>query len=93
MSSPTSLVAVVLTLISGYATYQSANSIVNIKKYEEKAQRAAEWSNTAKQRLLDTQYTIGTGFVSVCHDSLAPVHPQDRLQPKNIAHLLGNRHD
>lgn len=67
MSPLTNLVAIVLTLISGYATYQSATSILNIRKYEEKAEKAAEWSNTAKQRLWDTRYTIGTGFVSVCH--------------------------
>lgn len=67
MSSLTNLVAVILTLISGYATYQSTTSILNIRKYEEKAERAAEWSNTAKQRLWDTRYTIGTGFVSVRH--------------------------
>ncbi|ROV87347.1 hypothetical protein VMCG_10702 [Cytospora schulzeri] len=64
MSSITSLVAVVLTLVSGYATYQSVASILNIRKYEEKAERAAEWSHTAEKRLWDTRYTIGTGFVS-----------------------------
>ncbi|ROW00421.1 hypothetical protein VPNG_07933 [Cytospora leucostoma] len=64
MSSLTSLLSIVISLVSGYATFQSFASIVNIKKYEEKAQRAAEWSNTAEKRLWDTRYTIGTGFVS-----------------------------
>ncbi|ROW01040.1 hypothetical protein VSDG_02852 [Cytospora chrysosperma] len=64
MSSVTSLVAIALTLVSGYATYQSTASILNIRKYEEKAERAAEWSNTAKKRLWDTRYTIGAGFAS-----------------------------
>lgn len=65
MSSVTSLAAIALTLVSGYATYQSTASILNIRKYEEKAERAAEWSNTAKKRLWDTRYTIGAGFASV----------------------------
>ncbi|KUI63533.1 hypothetical protein VM1G_10257 [Cytospora mali] len=64
MSSLTTLVEVAITLVSGYATYQSTASIINIKKYEEKAERAAEWSHTAKKRLWDTRYTIGAGFMS-----------------------------
>lgn len=65
MFFPTGLVALILILVSGYALNQSVTSIANIKKYEKKAEKAAEWSNTAKQRLWDTRYTIGTGFVSV----------------------------
>ena len=67
MSSLTSLVAIAISLGSGYATYQSVTSIQNVQKYEEKAEKAAEWSKTAEKRLWDTRYTIGTGFVSVCH--------------------------
>lgn len=65
MFFPTGLVAGTLMLISGYALNQSITSIANIKKYESKAEKAAEWSETAKKRLWDTRYTIGTGFVSV----------------------------
>lgn len=65
MFFPTGLVAISLNLISGYALKQSLTSISNIKKYEEKAEKAADWSNTAKTRLWDTRYTIGAGFVSV----------------------------
>lgn len=79
MSSLTSLVAITLTLVSGYATYQSTASILNIKKYEDKAKRAAEWSNTAKQRLWDTRYTIGAGFVSVRHFQPRSRHRSDLL--------------
>lgn len=65
MFFPTGLVALSLVLVSGFAAAQSVTSILNIKKYESKAERAAEWSYTAKQRLWDTRYTIGAGFVSV----------------------------
>lgn len=65
MFFPTGLVALIITLISAYAMYQSVTSIANIKKYESSAKKAAEWSNTARDRLWGTRYTIGTGFVSV----------------------------
>lgn len=65
MFFPTGLVAVILNLISGYALKQSLTSISNIKNYENKAEKAAGWSDTAKSRLWDTRYTIGAGFVSV----------------------------
>lgn len=65
MLFPTGPVAIILNLISGYALKQSLTSISNIKKYEEKAEKAADWSNTAKTRLWDTRYTIGAGLVSV----------------------------
>ncbi|KAK7701325.1 hypothetical protein SLS64_010368 [Diaporthe eres] len=64
MFFPTGLVALIITLISAYALYQSVTSINNISKYEAKAKKAAEWSNTARDRLWGTRYTIGTGFVS-----------------------------
>lgn len=65
MFFPIGLVALFITLISAYALYQSVTSINNISKYEAKAKKAAEWSNTARDRLWGTRYTIGTGFVSV----------------------------
>lgn len=65
MFFPTGLVALIITLISAYAMFQSITSIANIKKYEDTAKKAAEWSNTARDRLWGTRYTIGTGFVSV----------------------------
>lgn len=65
MFFPTGVVALILILVSGYALIQSLTSIANIKKYESKAEKAADWSSSAKKRLWDTRYTIGTGFVSV----------------------------
>lgn len=65
MLFPTGLIAIILNLISGYALIQSLTSISNIKKYEKKAEKAADWSSTAETRLWDTRYTIGAGFVSV----------------------------
>lgn len=61
----TGLVALIITLVSAYAMYQSITSILNIRTYEERAKKAAEWSRTAKDRLWGTRYTIATGFVSV----------------------------
>lgn len=62
---PTGLVAGILILVSGYTLFQSFKSIANIKKYESRAEKAAEWSDTAGKRLWETRYTIGAGFVSV----------------------------
>ncbi|KAJ4422186.1 hypothetical protein N0V82_003155 [Gnomoniopsis sp. IMI 355080] len=69
MFFPTGLLAIILDLVSGYALTQSLTSISNIKKYEKRAEKAADWSNTAKARLWDTRYTIGAGFIS-CLTSL-----------------------
>ena len=65
MFFPTGLVALIITLISAYAMYQSILSMANIKKYKSKAEKAAEWSTAARDRLWATRYTIGTGFASV----------------------------
>lgn len=71
MSFLISLVALSNTILSGYTLYQSLGSISNVKTYEEKAEKAADWSNSAKKQLWDTRYTIGTGLVSV---SRCPLH-------------------
>lgn len=65
MFFPTGLVALAIALVSAYAMYVSVLSMANIKKYESKAEKAAEWSNAARDRLWDTRYTIGAGFLSV----------------------------
>lgn len=65
MVFPTDTIAVFIALISGYALYHSQSSIPKLRKYEERAERAAEWSNAAEKRLWDTRYTVGTGFVAV----------------------------
>lgn len=58
MSFLTGLVAVAIVLLSGFAAFSSAASMSNIKIYEGKAEKAADWSNTAKKQLWDTRYTI-----------------------------------
>lgn len=79
MFFPTGLVALIITLISAYTLNQSITSITNIKKYEDKAKKAAEWSNAARDRLWGTRYTIGTGFVSVSMSIFEPssLHTSD----------------
>lgn len=58
-------VAALTTLTSAYALCYSGMSIPKLQKYEEKAQKAANWSNIAEKRLWDTRYTVGTGFITV----------------------------
>jgi hypothetical protein len=60
------IVALALAGLSGYALLHSASSIPKLQKYEDKAKKAAEWSNAAEKRLWDTRYTVGAGFVAVC---------------------------
>ncbi|KAK0622662.1 hypothetical protein B0T14DRAFT_405133, partial [Immersiella caudata] len=49
---------------SAYSLYHSSQSIPKLRKYEEKAEKAAKWSNTAERRLWDTRYTVGAGVAS-----------------------------
>lgn len=65
MSFLIGVVALSTTILSAYALSQSLASISNVKIYEKKAEKAADWSNSAKKRLWDTRYTIGTGLISV----------------------------
>ena len=69
-----SMTAGALALISAYAAWVSIQSIPKLRKYEEKAQKAAEWSRTAEKRLWDTRYTVGAGLrtVSLHHLPEAP---------------------
>ncbi|CAN8102017.1 unnamed protein product [Discula destructiva] len=60
---PTGVLTLSIAVLSAYALSRSLASISNIKIYEEKAEKAADWSNAAKARLWDTRYTIGAGFV------------------------------
>lgn len=63
-----------LAAAGGDALHRSWKSIPKLQKYEEKAEKAANWSNAAERRLWDTRYTVVAGFVtvrvadfSVCH--------------------------
>ena len=59
------LLYVAIACLSAYGLSHSARSIPKLKKYEDKAERAAKWSNTADKRLWDTRYTVGAGCVLV----------------------------
>jgi hypothetical protein len=59
------IVALALAGLSGYALMHSSNSIPKLQKYEDKAKKAAEWSNVAEKRLWDTRYTVGAGLIAV----------------------------
>lgn len=65
MFFPAGLLALGIVFLSTFGLYRSVASILNIRIYEEKAEKAADWSNTAKKQLWDTRYTIGAGFISV----------------------------
>ena len=60
-----SWIATAAALVSAYATAISIASISKLQKYEDKAKKAAEWSEMADKRLWDTRYTVGAGFVTV----------------------------
>lgn len=93
MFFPTGLVAVIIAIVSAYATYQSIMSMANIKKYESQAEKAAEWSNTARDRLWATRFTIGAGFISVsnlpCPDSIDTTnrYPPATADTTDMAHF------
>ncbi|CRK43792.1 hypothetical protein HYQ45_002387 [Verticillium longisporum] len=57
------ILTLLVTAASGYAVYFSAQSIPKLQKYEQTAEKAAEWSSTAKKQLWDTRYTVGAGFI------------------------------
>lgn len=59
------ILTLLVTAASGYAVYFSAQSIPKLQKYEQTAEKAAEWSSTAKKQLWDTRYTVGAGFIFV----------------------------
>ncbi|KAM7212025.1 hypothetical protein V8F06_012585 [Rhypophila decipiens] len=63
MGALTTLLALAIANVSGYCLYHSAQSIPKLQRYEQKAEKAAEWSNVAEKRLWDTRYTVGAGFL------------------------------
>lgn len=58
------LASALVAAVSAYALYHSAQSMPKLRKYEEKAEKAAEWSSMAERRLKDTRYMVATGFVT-----------------------------
>jgi hypothetical protein len=59
------IVATLTTFASARALYYSLTSIPKLLNYEEKAKKAAKWSNSADKRLWDTRYTVAAGFLTV----------------------------
>ena len=54
-----------ILVYSAYALNISYETITRLKKYEEQSEKAAEWSNTAAERLRKTRTTQGSGAISV----------------------------
>jgi hypothetical protein len=53
------------TTLSGYGLFLSYQNISRLQQYEEQSEKAAEWSNTAAQRLHKTRTTQTSGTISV----------------------------
>ena len=51
--------------LSAYALYLSKTNISLLQKYESASEKAAQWSNTAAQRLRKTRTTQASGTVAV----------------------------
>ncbi|KAF2713051.1 hypothetical protein K504DRAFT_356745, partial [Pleomassaria siparia CBS 279.74] len=56
---------VLLALISAYGISLSYKTISRLRKYEEKSEKAAEWSNTAAERLHKTRTTQAGGAITI----------------------------
>lgn len=51
--------------LSAYGLYLCKENIIRLQQYEEQSEKAAEWSNTAAQRLHKTRTTQTSGSLSV----------------------------
>jgi hypothetical protein len=51
--------------LSSYGLYLSYQNISRLQQYEKQSEKAAEWSNTAAQRLSKTRSTQASGTISV----------------------------
>ncbi|KAF2502400.1 hypothetical protein BU16DRAFT_576413 [Lophium mytilinum] len=54
-----------LSLVSAYGLYHSYQCIVKLRQYEEKSEKAAEYSNTAAEQLHKTRTTQGSAAISI----------------------------
>ncbi|KAF2650314.1 hypothetical protein K491DRAFT_720859 [Lophiostoma macrostomum CBS 122681] len=54
-----------ILVYSAYALNISYETITRLQKYEEQSEKAAEWSNTAAERLRKTRTTQGSGAISI----------------------------
>jgi hypothetical protein len=62
----------VTSALSSYGLFLSYQNITRLQQYEEQSEKAAEWSNTAAQRLHKTRTTQASGTISVRPDSPNP---------------------
>jgi hypothetical protein len=53
-------------LLAGYSLFHAYISITNLRKYEEKSKKAAQYSNTAAHELHKTRTTQTSGTLAVC---------------------------
>jgi hypothetical protein len=51
--------------LSGYSLYHAYISITNLRQYEDKTEKAAEWSTTAEHELHKTRTTQTSSALSV----------------------------
>ena len=53
------------SVLSAYGLYLCKENITRLQQYEEASEKAAEWSNTAAQRLHKTRTTQTSGTLTV----------------------------
>jgi hypothetical protein len=73
--------AIPLGILSAYGASVSYGAVTRLRAYEEKSEKAAEWSDTAAQRLYKTRTTQTGGAISVRPCPIPISSPADpRLQ-------------
>jgi len=65
MSALLTLPPIALSLISAYGLFHSYQCIVKLQQYEEKSEKAAQYSSTAADQLHKTRTTQGSAAVSI----------------------------
>ncbi|KAK3331799.1 hypothetical protein B0T19DRAFT_86797 [Cercophora scortea] len=65
--------AIPLFIISVYSLSHSCRSIPKLRRYEDRAEKSAEWSNVVEKRLWATRYTVTAGFVTTAISLCASV--------------------
>jgi outer membrane lipoprotein-sorting protein len=65
---------VCVSALSGYGLFISYGNITRLQQYEKQSEKAAEWSNTAAQRLHKTRTTQTSGTISVRRPSSTRMH-------------------
>lgn len=79
-STLTAAVNVLQAAFSAYNLYLSSICITKLQKYEEKSEKAAEWSNTAAKQLHKTRTTQASGTAAVCPPFLCLLHTNRTLK-------------